>query len=345
MNDLTMWEDGAREDDIVLETVDPKTLDATGEVAHVNLENCSITEGYETDNRVQGQVEFEGEYDYRSWFRFVHICEKYGYRNEMALLIPDVVTYNAETKMTSISCQSVLWSLSEDTQPSHFAIAKGARTKAVFNRIMQITGRKGEILAGAGDSLYGEAKAYPIGDSFLSDLFDICNAANNRLECTGHGVITMGAYVKPKKKAVDWEIDPDDSRTILLTGSKSTETNIGSAASRTVVVWKGSNDKEIAASQDVASTSVAAASRRGYTVAKVHQVQDLNPQNQAQAYKLAEQYIEDDSDLGVTRSISCLYFPVHEGDILKITGDRRWCVTQVQIKLSGMTVDLTLKEA
>lgn len=352
MRDLAMWEDGARQNRVRAYMVDPHDLESVrGELPGLLLDGCSITSGYYTDNRITGQIKTLGRDSWQdgSWIRLVLECPGYGYAAELATLIPSKISESYRTGALTVSyeLQSVLWAVSEDTLPSHFTIGQGARTSEVFERICLTVGKSGTILAGAADHRYTQTVVYELGDTFRSDLYDICSTAGNRLDCDAHGSIVMQPYTAPSQREPDWLLEPDSSRSIVLDEGYGWTDEVGSVASRSVVVYKDGNT-EIAASTDVSPASRHSPARRGYTVAAQHQVTDLSPATHSQAQRLAESYLAEDSMDKREMTVKCLYFPVTEGDIVlwRKDGTDTLCLAKdVDISLDDMTLTLTLKEA
>lgn len=347
MRDLGPWEDPSREDVLRVVQVDPHSLDTTyGDLSGVEPSSVSVTEGYYTDARVSAKLTaLSGGYRDYCWLRLVHECPGTAFREELGTF---VVAGRTDTRdETEMDLRSVLWAISDDTQAGHLTIGQGALSHDVFRRICQAVGKEGEILAGAGNHRYASTVVYETGDSYLSDLFDLCDAASCRLGVDGHGRITMGPYVAPSLREPDWLIDPYSSRSMVLEDGLSTEDTTGQAASRSVVTYKGS-DAELSAAADVPSSSPASASRRGYTIAEVHSVSELMPATQAQAQAMADSYVAADSASGRTRSAKCLYFPVHAGDVVawrEADGTvGRWLVKEADTDCGDWTVSLSLKE-
>lgn len=345
MNDMTMWRDGAREDKISVLLVDPWDLDSVrGELTSVILSGCSITEGYYTDNRISGKVEAmdDGSWIDGSWMRIVLRCPGYGFEQELATLIPTKIAYEESKGATIVdyTLQSVLWSMSSDTQPSHFTIGKGATTTQVFNRICSAVKKTGLVLPGANNKRYTSSVVYELGDSYLSDLYDICTNADNRLSVDGHGRITMAKYVAPSRREPDWELDTSDNRTMVVSDGVSWEDSPGDVADRSIVTYKN-GDTEVIGSAELGSNT------RGYTIAKVHQENDMTPATSTRASELARSYLVSDSSSTTDRKVSTLYFPCHQGDIVTLidgSSTTKNLVKTVEAHLEDMTLDLTLRE-
>lgn len=345
MRDMTMWRDGAREDVIRVVMVDPWNLDTVrGELPSLELSGCSITEGYYTDNRVSGKVLAldEGAYIKDSWLRIILECPGYGYSEELATLIPSQLSHERAQggETVDYTLQSVLWGISKDTLPSHFTIGKGATTSQVFKRICSTVKKQCLWLPGANEHRYDESVVYEVGDSFLSSLYDIADTSRNRLSVDGHGRITMGKYVEPSRREPDWELDADDSRTMVLSDAITWDESQEDVANRSIVIYKN-NDKEIVGSANSKSNT------RGFTIAETHTENDMTPATLARANELAKQYLGEDSEMIVKRKVRTLYFPCHQGDIVSLYDGKtriKGLVDTIEASFGDMTMSLTLKE-
>lgn len=344
MDGLDMWRDGAREDVIRVQMVDPFDVDRVrGELAGVVTSGCSITEGYYTDSRVTAKVRaYEDGYVGDSWLRIVHECPAYGYRAELGTFVVTKASRTSELggTVTDYDLQSVLWAVSKDTLPCHWSVGEGALAREAFARICETVGKAHAVLPGAMDYRFAQTVVYELGDSFLSDLFDVADRSGNRVDVDGHGRITLGRYVAPSQREPDWVLDLEDPRGLVLAGGVSWAEEPGSVVNR-VIVKHTNGESEVVGSADAAQT-------RGYTVAEVKSVQDLSPETPARASQLAREYLQRGGGAGREYSVSALYFPVHEGDVVRLVTDgvRHDClVKEADVSLADMTVDLTLKEA
>lgn len=350
MNDLSMWLDATREDVLRVVQLSPNQLDGTlGDLPGVLASGASITEGYYTDNRTSAKLTvLEAQREPYAWLRLVHECPGYGWSEELGTYVvaQEDTAYQGGTSTTDYDLRSILWAISSDTQPFHFSIGAGATTRQVFERICQTVGKSGRILAGAGDHRYGDSVVYDVGNSYLSDLFDIASTSNNRLDVDGHGRITLGPYTPPSQRDPDWVLDSSTKPIVIDDGIKVEDTT-GQATSRVVVTYK-SGDTEINAGADVDASSPYSSARRGYTIAETKQATDMSPATQAQADATARSDLAlNTSDAGRVRSCKCLYFPVHEGDVVEWregTSSTKYLVKEADKDLSDWTVSLTLKE-
>lgn len=350
MRDLDIWRDQTRVDELTVQMVDPHTLSVVrGELGSVM--DCTITEGYFTDGRVSGQVTAldDDTYVADSMLRIVHRIPDIGYSAE---LLTGYVTqlqrdHSDNSTTTTYSLDSTLWALSEDTLPRHFSIGAGATTDQAFESVLRKTcGREYLLLPGAKNSRFSQTVVYELGDSFLSDLFDICDRSGNRLDVDGHGRITIAAYVPPSAREPDWVIDANESRSIVLDEGDGWTDKPGEAYNRVIVVHKN-GDNETVGYVDAGAGYRYANGNVGWLRAKVISENDLSPDTSARATELARQRLAENVTVETERKVKCMYFPVHEGEVIRFSldGDTRKClVKQVDADLSDWTVSLTLKE-
>lgn len=349
--DLGMWRDGARRDVVYVQRVDPHDLGRVdGVLGGLVLDGCSITEGYYTDARVQASIRHDGEWgEDLHWLRVVHECPAYGYRAELGTFVVDSISHDRSRGGVTcdLTCQSVLWALADDSVAYSYVIGSGATTSKAFQQIMRTTGKEGQVLPGAAEHRYGAAVAYDAGDGFQKMLFDVATTAGDRLSVDGHGRITLGPYVSPSKRDPDWVLDARERRTIVLSDGGTETISLGDAAGRSMVKYSRGEGSDIAASWDVGQGSLASPSRRGWNRTEVHSVNDLSPQTHAAAETLARRYVGEDSEVAREVSVKCLYFPVHQGDVVSYTDaqghEGKYLAKDVKASLGDMTVELTLK--
>lgn len=345
------WKDITREDNIRVLMVDPHNLDVIrGELSGVLLDGCSITQGYNTDTRISGKIKaLESNYVPGSWIRIIHEVAAEQYREELGTFVVTKPSdsWGTGAHTTEYELQSTLWALSKDLCPYHYSINAGAFALDAFDRICQVTGHDFVHLPGTHNTRYSTAKVYEMGDNFLTMLFDICDASNNRLDVDGHGRITIGPYVSPQYRTPSWTLDADDPRTLVLSDAITRDSSEADAAGRSIVTYSN-NDVEIYATADAPSTSPYSYAQRGYTYAALHQVNDMAPATRTRAQELAQEYLKTDASSTVEWKVSALYFPCHEGETLDfiLDGVKHTCLIKSvdPINLQNMTLTLTLKE-
>ena len=119
------------------------------------------------------------------------------------------------------------------------------------------------------------------------------------------------------------------------------------AGSPEIVVYKN-KDTEIIGYSDADSSSRFSDAKVGYTRAQIHQENDLDPATYAHAAQKARQYLALQMDHHIERSITCMYFPVRQGEIVQLTINgktTKYLAINVERNFSDMTVGLTLREA
>lgn len=345
------WKDQRREDVFHFLMVDPHNLDVIrGEIDNIILSDCSLTYGYDTDTRVSGKVKFlEENFIENSWIRIVHEVRKENYFNELGTFIavnPSVKTINGTNEVT-YDLQSVLWTLKSDLCPYHFAIGQGAYSLDAFDRVCDTCHRPFVHKATAVDYIYTSSKVYEMGSSYLDILFDISNISGNRVEVDGHGRITIEGYSNPAYLATSWDLNADDSRSVIINEGISKSSTDYDTPNRAIIIYQN-NDTEIYAYSDAPSEFKFSQSQRGYVMAEVYQMNDMSPATKERAQTLSEQYLEENLT-GVTEySLTSAYFPAKPGETLNLTygGANHHClITAIDsVNLKEMTMDLTVKE-
>ena len=314
----------------------------------------SITWGYDSDTRVSAHISvLDPDFPYPSWIRLV--VEAPGYKEEIGTFIVSHVKreeVGEKSYLYSYDLQSVLWSISEDRGGYHYCVGAGVKTQDAAARICDICGKRYRWLPGCRNTSSGSATVYEMGDTFLHILYDLCDKANNRLDCDGHGRITMGAYTEPSKREPDVAIDERDSRSIVIDSGLTEDDSTGEAYNRTVVHYKGrpegaDEDVEITALSDFAGGDLSSAVR-GYTRAQIHEVNDMSPVTQARANQLLSEYTPDDRDRNIVRDRTIMWIPMKGGNMVRWTDmhgqTSKWLAKTVEGDFASWTMKLTLKK-
>lgn len=328
--------------------VDPHNLDLIrGELENLILQNSSISYGYYTDTRTSAKIStFGSNYIEGSWLRIV--LKNGEKERELGTYIvegvPEITEQNGG-RVYQYDLQSVLWGLSDDACLWHFAIGIGAHVLDVFKKICQTVDKKYLIGAGARDYIYSASKIFEAGESYLSFLFDICEASGNRLGVDGHGRITIHPYTEPSRLTPAWDLDVDAEDTPLL-NSAMVESTTDDVPGR-VLVTHSSNNQEILAYAQQPSKSKYSSDFRGYMKTEKVQVSDMQPATYARAQQIANEKLR--SKMAVTTlKCSALYFPCECGQAVYLTrsGDRKKYLIQSidPLNLKDLTMGLTLRE-
>lgn len=350
--DLSPWKTTHRTDNFVFQLVDPHNLNIVkGELTNVVLEDFSITEDHTSDNLVTGNLTAidDGSWIDGCWIRIIHSVPEFSYSEELATLVPSNYThkYINNSNTTKYSLQSVLWSMADDLLPYHFTIGSGQTVKNAFIRICDMASQGYSISSSARDARYNETVVYEMSDSLLDILYDLASVANDIIDLDGHGRIVLKPYNVISSREPDWVIDADSSDSVVLDKGISWDEDHSDVYNREIVVYKN-KDTEIIGYSDADSSSRFSDAKVGYTRAQIHQENDLDPATYAHAAQKARQYLALQMDHHIERSITCMYFPVRQGEIVQLTinGKTTKCLAiNVERNFSDMTVGLTLREA
>lgn len=338
------WKDPAYVPELKVQMVDPWNLEVSrGELSGIT--KVTTTEGYYSDTKVSGSIETIGDnYIAGSWLRIIVDGEP-------------VATFGAQfikptqapecAKKKTYTLQSVLWMLDADINADLVTIGQNTKCSTVISSIGKTVGKTVTFSPGWRDSLYQTAKVYERTDSYRKILADICSKANDQLGADAYGRIEIAPYTAPASKTSAWTIDADDPRGVVLSPGYDDDDETGNAYNRTLVIATGSNDQTIVASSDAPASDPVSSAQRGWTRTAVHQVSDMTPSTQARANQLVSQYIPDDRSRGITRSCTCLYFPVVGGDVIDWVQDgkrSRYLAQTVDNDYFAWTSKLTMKK-
>lgn len=354
---MTMWADTGHSWDVRVDVVDQNNLEnVRGSLRDVDLSQCTITEGYDTDSRVQARVgtsvrEFEGDgYVDKSRLRIVLSVPEWGWSREMA------TGYVTDTELTlsqgftnrRYTTDSVMWALGKDLLPWNVVCAKGQSMMEV-TRWWLNTARMPFVEYGTNDKRYGEAKSYEVGDSLLSTLFDM-NDGLNRLDMDGHGRVVIRA--KPDERAASpiMTLDASDPRTLICSDLVRTSDE-WDIVSRVIVTASESSGKEhrtIAGYADSDPSWPSAPQVRGYNIGKKESYDGGNEHPGVQELTdIARQKLWDAQPTSITWTFTTLFCDLHAGDVVTLipfSYERKCLLTSVQTDFKDMTQKITAKE-
>lgn len=362
MTALMDWRDITRTDKILVQMVNPTNIDAVmGELEGVDLSSSSLTAGYYTDTRTSGKIRVVGEgWQRGSMVRIVHQIPEWNYVNELGTYF---VTNDDRTRergewLYDLTLQSRLFGLSTDMIVRPWVIAKNAMMQKAAAQCLNAPGFPYDF-SGANDYRFKSARVMETGTDRLSIMFALCQTANNRLDVDGHGRVLMRKYVNPKNRTPIFRIDLNDPRGVAVDGLSGTTDylqlpDVVGVCYRYNTTKNGKSvQQEINASARVSESSPQAHGVRGYTVTDFRQLNEMTPATAAQAQKLAQQYLVNDSVEHVEWQLNTVYLPIWQGDVVDLViddgqeryqGNRRCLVKNVELKLDDMSMQLTLKE-
>lgn len=353
------WSNQSRQDTILVYDVDPHSLEVRKQLSGVELSGSSITWGYYTDTCVSGSLKVKDtDHISHSLIRIIHSIPEYNYSNELATMVitADDADRDSGSWLTKYELHSALTMIEKDFLPCCYSIGKGAKAKSIIESLLKNAGRSYLLNGDFLDHIYTDSKVYDFGNGVLKTLYDICDTAGDTLDVDGHGRIIVRKYIAPHYISSTWELDLAGCRTNVLDGI-SRSSNQLSTATRSIVHYKGTKQSNSGSSEDVEvyayvdATSGETSSVRGYTIAEVHEVQDLSPQDSNAARKLAETYLPSDHDTTLTWKLSCLYMPMKPGECVNLifhdgpdSGSHHCLIQTIELALDTMVMKLTLKE-
>lgn len=334
------WDSIERVDRLSFLLVSPHNPDSViGELTGVVLDDCSITEGYETDTRISAKVTTEAEDDgYIDYARIRIVHEVGEYREE---LITGFVT---EINITNTgegfykreySLDSSLFAAEKNIWGSNKTVGKNAQTKYVVRDWLQSIGLQCDISKAIGHR-YKSSRVYEVGTTVLSSVFDMCNY--DRVSVNGHGVITLTRYISPSSREATLDIKESS---ILGDISVSSERYTKPGA-----VLAMSGDKKKTAVAQVSKSAPTSFAKRGFLIVETVNVDGNNPPR-SKVRDTAKNSLAKYQDFGRVFECSIMWHALHQGDIVTLPygGKRIKClVRSVEKNFSNMTEKLTLDE-
>lgn len=356
------WRDQRHSNVIRVTMVSPTNLEDTyGELEGVDLSGSSISAGYYVDTRTSGNLAVVGDGWIRgSFLRITHEIPEWDFIRDIGtyLVTDDGASRENGVWHYDLQLQSMLFALSTEKARRPWTLAKGAKAKTAMKQILE-SSKRPYIDNNSRDYVFGAPLVMESGQSQLSRLFGLTQPSNNRLDVNGRGYVTISPYVLPDSKVPVLEIDLQDPRGVAHDDLERT-TDWLQMPTEAVVSFKytttsngKSEEHEINAWATVSADNHASRAIRGYVVTDFRTVSDMNPQTQAQAQKLATQYLKGDAREHITWNLTTQYLPIWEGDVITLrvydgqeqyTGVRKCLVKNVEIDLQFMTMQLTLKE-
>ena len=353
-----MWENPERFDNVRAQMLHPVTFEFLDELP---VTGGSQTEDWWLDTRTSAQlttIDFDKYIDLaaiRIWHDWSFPSGKHGSECIGTYYVSDTPqTWGAGAESVTLELKSTLWAMNVDLLPAPFAVAKGAKGQDVVKRACEACNRKYSLVSGYVGWSYPEAVVYDVGMSYLYVLYWVTTTQNdlNHIDVDVNGTVTYSKLVWPKDRNPDFELEFDGP--LVMSQGVRRESNELSIPGRSVVTWnyrpEGSDAEEqiISAYADVAQGLRSHISRRGFRVTEVHNMSSMESNSQAEAQRMASEFLPDDSSPTVEWEVPCRWFPVHEGDVCKWKRpDGKWVKTlvwTVERNLKEFTMTLTLRE-
>jgi len=346
------WTNGKLNHELSVYMVDPCNHNVVLDKLEVDLEGNGITWGYETATKVSAKISVTNWDDYieNSWIQMIHTIAGTDY--ERVMFTGFVWDEGAESKSGTLgatpSLMGALKALELDRLTAPIIIGEGALSQDLAKTILDKSGQDYFINPNAGNYRYAETSVMDAGETRLKCMTDICDVAGYEMRVNGEGVIQVQKYIYPGYIVPSFVLDADAENTVVLSSGLSRSTNKHQVAGRSIAVYK--KDEEVLVGYaDVSSMHLASPSRRGYTVAEVHELHDLvEPVSISQLQNMAKEYLSDDSTSFVEWNVQTMWLPLEEGDVVAFIPsgmDARICVCKtVDADLHSWTLNLTLRE-
>lgn len=350
------WTRGDLSHNLRVLMVDPLNLSTIrGELSNVEVDG-QLNLDYYSDTRMSATISTVGDdgWDGTAALRLVH--EVHDYTGPLwtetlgtFYVPPDGLTWeweNEETKRSQYSLVSTLYGLKTNKiSTDSMTIGKGATALGVMRTAFSKTSRPYTILGGAKDSSYSQAVAIERSSDYLTVVMDACEKANDTLSVDANGKATVSAYVAPSSKAASWSDNPNNPNTLVIGPISGGDAGLAVPERVTVAATNGKESVIGKATQPAGHRSSHA--RRGFCIDDYITDATVSPFTNAQATKLAERYLKEQSQLVETLHHGLRYRPLREGDIEALTWPgtttRRWQVASASLDFSTWTWELDLK--
>lgn len=288
-----------------------------------------------------------------SWIRIVHEIPSYDYRNVLGtfFVYSEGRSFEYGSTAASPSLYSSLKALSMDKVPSPIFVAEGAPISKVFGALLDPFA-KYRISPECGEYYYTSTYVIDAGASKLDALRSLCANVNWEYRLEGDGTIVFIPYKPYESRPISYTIDARSENSVIHENTLKPEGSERMTPGRSIVVWKGdgTDDEPVSAFADVTSDNVASPQRRGYIVAELHELSDLNGDRTAQnALIYARQFLDKDSRVLRKWSMDTLWLPIEIGDCVMFRPDDednfiRTIAQYVEYDFSKWKLKLTLAE-
>lgn len=361
------WRDLTRQGKFTFQCVSPSNLnDVYGELEGVDLSSSSLEWAYYTDTRTSGQLSIIGDGWVRgSYIRAIYEIPEWGFSTVLGTYI---VTSDDSSRANGawhydVQLQSTLYGLSTDKLVRPRTIATNASALSAIKTIVSEAQYYQGVYSGAKDVKVKTPQVLETGTTRLAALYSLCTLTSNRLDVDPRGRVTVSPYVLPSAKVPKYRIDLTDPRGIAH-DDLSRSTNWHEMVDTVAVSFKYSESvkkgdktesvqREINAYAKVSANLHQAHQKRGYTITDFRSLSELSPQTQAQAQKLANQYLKEQAAELVEWELTTEYLPLTEGDVVELVvpdgmaqyrGVRKCLVKNVTLNMFPLQMQLTLKE-
>ena len=347
------WASGEIGHRLVVEMVDP--IDHASVRGALQVSGGKVSWDAYSDTRASATIDVVdwSAYVPGSWLRVVHEVPAFGWSET---LITGFVwddgspTTRSGGTSSSPSVMSAMKALQTDLMPCPMTVAEGGTASEAIAAVCgkDVPRRPYRILPGFADRRFTATRTYDVGDARLKILFDLCDACGARMDVDGDGTVTFARYVAPSGREPVASITCDAGDAVVLGSGIGRASSAAQDVNRSIVTWRDGDDV-VSGFADVPETSDLAPGRRGYSVAELHQIDDMSePHTAAHAAEMAAGFLGAGGST-VEWSISTMWLPVRAGDVVAFAppgeASRRCVVKSLDADLSSWTMSMTLKEA
>ena len=338
-----------------------------GYLRGVGLSDASISENYYSDSRVQAKISTivkEGESDGyidNARLRILVLIPSRDWSEEVVTGYVTDISENTERGCTKrqYTIEGTIWGLLDHKISAPIAIAKGATLVATWTSIMGQLTRMQYTTTKAQDHTYDfpSPVIYEAGAGLATILFEIL-LDYDRMETTGHGVVSLEKYTSPLKREASRIIDFSSPITLSLYPLKR-DVDKWEVPGRSIVTAtisktdsNGNATQEVmVGAYDAPSSHFASMATRGWLKVRsdTYSGQNDNPTKDELNTIARKNWEAEQEQHGVTWSCSSVFADYHAGDVVTLispytkTGVKA-LIKSVQTDLGSFTQELTLKE-
>lgn len=342
--------------------ISPNNLDdCLGELDGVDITDCTVTENFYSDTRIQASLTLIGEVDRINRNAFVRIVATFEtddgstWSEELGTFIPTADDFSSSggVKKQILQLESILYGVSLEKFGNPWIFEANTTAKTGWTNILNNIDRRFNDSA-ANDYNYTETQVIDRGETVLSALFSCVGAANNRLDVDGHGIVTIKQYLPPTLRPVVCSLTIGEA-TSIIEDDFSRSASFLTRPSACYVYAKRTTDGNEEELLGVAYSAENGRETRGYVVTMYETLDDVNPWTRYTVDQWALARLRTELNEDVEWKITTHYFPVHEGDVIELNGidkidksgqyesSQRMVVKQKELNLKTMKQTLTLR--
>lgn len=217
---MTDWGASQRTDSYEAVSVDPFTLQETGERLELNWGETTVVYGMETDNFYSASISTVDPVSLDRLIRLRHSIEIGGevYEEVLGTFFVDTKPETALRKRITrkASCYSTLWRVMDDTLRTDFYRAYGENVVEAIEFIAQADG--GLALRGTGCAThrtFGRDIFFPLGDNKGETMQEIAGWVNNVVLPDPYGYLVIQGIPDPATAAIEYVFEEGDNCTYL----------------------------------------------------------------------------------------------------------------------------------